>query len=340
MADVLQSPFPYAGGKASIAPLVWERLGNVPNFVEAFLGSAAMLLARPHEPGIETVNDADGFICNLWRALKYAPDEVAFYADAPVFESDVHAKHAWLVTEGRERVARLEGDPEWFDAKVAGWWVFGMSVWIGTGFCSGEGPWHVEDGRLVKSASDGKGGVLSSDSVSKGITRKLPHLKGSRGITRQLPHLRTEGMGVARASCDDLRGYFRALSDRLRRVRVCCGDWERVCGFSPTTALGLTGVFLDPPYSDGDRATVYRMESFDVAKRVETWCRERGNDPLLRVALCGYEGNYDLPGWECVPWKANGGYGNQSNGRGRENAGRERLWFSPHCLQPAQERLF
>lgn len=37
--------------------------------------------------------------------------------------------------------------------------------------------------------------------------------------------------------------------------------------------------------------------------------------------------------WECVAWKANGGYGSLGNGRGRENAGRERVWFSPHCLK-------
>ena len=35
--------------------------------------------------------------------------------------------------------------------------------------------------------------------------------------------------------------------------------------------------------------------------------------------------------------KANGGYGSQSNGRGRENAGRETIWFSPHCLKPGRQ---
>jgi len=35
--------------------------------------------------------------------------------------------------------------------------------------------------------------------------------------------------------------------------------------------------------------------------------------------------------WECVTWKALGGYGSQSNKRGRDNAYRERIWFSPSC---------
>jgi DNA adenine methylase len=38
--------------------------------------------------------------------------------------------------------------------------------------------------------------------------------------------------------------------------------------------------------------------------------------------------------WECLSWKANGGYGNQGQKtQGRENAHRERIWFSPHCLR-------
>ena len=38
--------------------------------------------------------------------------------------------------------------------------------------------------------------------------------------------------------------------------------------------------------------------------------------------------------WECVHWKAHGGYGSQGDaeGRGRENSQREVIWFSPHCL--------
>ena len=52
--------------------------------------------------------------------------------------------------------------------------------------------------------------------------------------------------------------------------------------------------------------------------------------------LCGYEGDYSAPaGWRVVPWKARGGYGSQGDGQGRENARRERLWLSPHCIGAA-----
>jgi hypothetical protein len=59
---------------------------------------------------------------------------------------------------------------------------------------------------------------------------------------------------------------------------------------------------------------------------------------MLRIALCGYEGEHDMPPtWECVAWKANGGYSSQ-NGEGNANPNRERIWFSPHCGRPTVGR--
>ena len=132
---------------------------------------------------------------------------------------------------------------------------------------------------------------------------------------------------------------MRELSDRLRRVRVCCGDWSRVCGLTPTSTLGETAVLLDPPYPSGDRAEVYGLtESFDVAHAVREWAIERGSEPDMRIALCGYEGEHDMPdGWTCHAWKAKGGYESQAKGDTSQNCRRERIWFSPHCLKPEQE---
>lgn len=138
----LKAPFPWFGGKSKVGPIVWKRFGDVPNYVEPFFGSGAVMLRRPHEPYIETINDADGYVSNFWRAVSHAPDEVAHYADWPVNENDMHARHVWLRQYRDELPSMLEGDPEWYDAKIAGWWVYGMSCWIGSGFCgpSGAGP--------------------------------------------------------------------------------------------------------------------------------------------------------------------------------------------------------
>lgn len=37
--------------------------------------------------------------------------------------------------------------------------------------------------------------------------------------------------------------------------------------------------------------------------------------------------------WETVAWKASGGFGGQRKDGTNENAEKERIWFSPHCLK-------
>ena len=124
-------------------------------------------------------------------------------------------------------------------------------------------------------------------------------------------------------------------------VHVCpsCGDWLRVCDSeSVTTRLGLTGIFFDPPYSSesGRDMNLYGVDCGKVAHDVRAYCLERGANPLMRICLAGYagEGHEELEanGWQVVAWKAAGGYGNRSD-KGKENAAKERLWFSPNCLK-------
>lgn len=330
----LVAPYTYFGGKSSIAPLVWARLGDTPNYVEPFFGSGAMLLARPaaHQwwDRTETVNDLDGFVANYWRATQAEPDAVAQWADWPVNENDLHARHAWLVGQRQSLQARLEGDHAYYDARVAGWWLWGICQWIGSGWCSGNGPWRQTDGLLVRSGKEG------------GVNRKLPHLgDAGMGINRKLPHLGNDGRGHCEAWSDHLHGMMQRLSDRLRRVRVCCGDWTRVLGPTPTEHQGLTGIFLDPPYDQGIRdASLYAVET-PVSTAVREWALANGDNPMLRIALCGYEGEHAMPeSWECVAWKANGGYGSQGDddGEGRGNSHKERVWFSPACLKPGISR--
>lgn len=415
----LKAPFPYFGGKARIAPLIWSRFGDVRNYVEPFYGSGAVLLARPGEPGIETINDADAYLSNFWRAVAADPDEVAHCADWPVNEADLHARHRWLVETGAERVERLKTDPEFYDPKVAGWWVWGQCLWIGSGWCS-RPEWTGRANAAAGARGINRADVLrarspeweqrphlGSDGRGQGITRlpeKLPLLAGgSKGVNSDVvekrPHLgnHSGGHGINRPSLDQkrpvlqhgaggrgvlrlshqvpdlsgdagaagrgihasrfqeksggLQAYMRALSDRLRRVRVCCGDFERILGPAVTTCIGLTGVLLDPPYPVSGRATCYNHDGPDWAEnlrfdvdgvwwRAYRWAIEHGGDPLLRIALCGYEHPEAQfpPGWTCVAWKASGGYGRSE--RGRANARRERVWFSPHCLAAEQGSLW
>ncbi|NBW12396.1 MAG: DNA adenine methylase [Caulobacteraceae bacterium] len=203
-----KSPYPYFGGKSRCAPQVWRALGNVTNYVEPFFGSGAVLLARPdaHAHNAqwpkETINDKDGMVSNFWRALQADPDAVAHHADWPVNENDLHARHWWLVNRLPHLTAQLEGDPDYFDAKAAGWWVWGMACWIGSGFCSGKGPWQAVDGRLVRLRNNGRGvnrQLPHLGNNGQGVNRQLPHLgNNGRGVKRKLPHLGDNGRGVNR----------------------------------------------------------------------------------------------------------------------------------------------
>lgn len=201
----VRAPFPWYGGKSNAASLVWRAFGNVPNYVEPFAGSIAVLLARPHAAKVETVNDKDGLIANFWRAVQHAPDDVARHCDWPVNEADLHARHRLL-------------------------------------------------GRST--------------------------------------------LGV-------------------------------------DTAHGMTpcGVLLDPPYAHELRNKQIYGHDDDISGDVRAWALEHGDNPALRIALCGFEGEHEMPAsWTKVAWASS------SSAKSRAQ---ERIWFSPHCLTAiAQQELF
>jgi len=341
-------PFVWFGGKSAIADRVWTALGDVDNYVEPFFGSGAVLFLRPDGPGkVETVNDADGLLANFWRSLQRDSDAVAEYADWPVSECDLHARHLWLVGN-RERITeRLCGDPDWFDSKSAGWWVWGLNCWIGSGWCSGKGPWVAGENGEIELRNTGRGvnrKLPHLGDTGRGVNRKLPHLGDTgQGVNRQLPHLGTWYSGGFRNKSDTqeersqwLREYLGEFAARLARVRVCCGDWNRVCGPSVTFKHGVTGVFLDPPYADTAKrsADLYAVDCLKVAHDVREWAIENGKRRDMRIVLAGYEGEHEMPGdWRVSEWEAAGGYALQGDTTGRANKKRERLWMSPHCLE-------
>lgn len=374
-----KSPFPYFGGKTDAARAIWAALGDVDHYVEPFCGSLAALLLRPHEANrtyhSETVNDKDGLLINAWRAMQLSPDATAEAASWPVAEADMHARHLAILRWQREHdLERLMGDPKWHDPEIAGWWIWGISCWIGSGWCSGNGPWIIgADGRMVRREGEAAG---------DGVHRKLPHLGDNGqgvnrpqarepGVSRQLPHLGDDGKGVNHAGarepgvslsdpgdpCEEphpvtmpeVRRWFAFLSARLRHVRVLNGDWKRAVtgGASKTLSVrmgdGHAGIFLDPPYrTTGTRdADIYTHDDGDsIAAEVRAWCAAHGDDPKLRIVLSGFtgEGHEELAahGWTAVEWFTRGFLkgGMAQQSAGGTKQGAERLWLSPACLRP------
>lgn len=317
LVGTLAAPFPYFGGKSLACETVWAALGDPDNYVEPFAGSAAMLLGRPNVGKVETINDADGFVANFWRAVSLDAADVAKHTDWPTNEVDLFARHSWLVREASGLLDRLHADPDYFDAKIAGWWCWGACNWIGSGWCSGTGPWVHDGEKLV----DG---------------RKLPHLgDAGRGVNRQLPHL-SAGQGRS----DYIYEWFSALQDRTRNVRVAAGDWQRVLTESVTTRHGLTGVFLDPPYTKGAMDYAAGGVGGDLANKVRAWCVANGGDKALRIVLCGHAGEHDsllAHGWHLRTWTARKGYA--ATEEAVKNSASETLWCSLHCVPEAIDQL-
>ena len=335
MSAPIKTPFPWFGGKSKAAPLLWERFGtDCGNYIEPFFGSGAVWLNRPGDySGWATVNDLDGNVANFWRAMATAPDEVADAALWPVSECDLHARHLWLVNNLPKLAPRLMADPDYCEPRTAGWWAWGACLWIGGGWCSGEGPWHAEpdaDGVPALSLSNG----------GRGVNRQLPHLgNGGQGVNRQLPAI-GHAAGVTHrnhpARREWLQDWFRQLQDRLAETRIVCGDWERICSVGSMTRNGIAAVLMDPPYSLTE--AVYAHDSSTVSGDVRRWCIEHGNNPKLRIALCGHDSEHnelEAIGWRVETWAKGGGY------QGADD--RERIWFSPACKFPernTQQELF
>ena len=335
----MKAPFPWFGGKSRVAPEVWAALGDVDNYIEPFAGSLAVLLARsPHHKGTtETVNDKDLYLANFWRALIADPEAVAHHANWPVNEADLFARHMWLVQEGQPKMlAGLVADPDFYDAKIAGWWVWGVCSWIAAGWCSGTGPWSVEGGRVTKGAR------------GQGVKRVLPHLGGGRGVNRQLPPLGDAGQGVNRQHESSLQSYLVSLSERLRRVRVCTGDWGRVVTNGAMSYGSSVGIFLDPPYSGELRdKCIYAEDDHEISHAVRQWALDNGDNPRLRIVLAGYGPEHDhlMPQtWRRHWWSASAAYSTSASavrGDGNHlNRLTECLWMSPHCIQSPDMTLF
>lgn len=313
-ATVLRAPFNYFGSKAGIAHEVWTRLGNPRVYIEPFAGSAAVLLARPGgappPADLEIVNDADGHISNVWRAIQTHPGELVEAMVTGAREVDLHATAAVAVEGAADLVSRLEGDPHFCDIELASCWLAGARHAI-PGDWLKPGPWHRQCGE------DGIWRLVKGEPGS-GITRSVPGNNGSFAG----PNLEPER-------------WLQLLAERLHRVQIFCGDWARAVSnvtMNPHNRPGTRAAFLDPPYLAAHESTLYRVDEPGTADAVREWCLAA--DPAWRIALAGYDDEHaelEEHGWSVLRWRAHGGFGTDRTSE------RERIWFSPGCLDPLRQ---
>jgi len=344
------APFPYFGGKSIVAADVWVALGQPKHYIEPLFGSGAVLLLRPnYDPTkhVESICDKDGFVCNVWRALQSDPDEVAKWCDWPVNHADLSARKKRLIENESRLLENLIADDSWCNPKLAGYWIWAASCWIGSGLTSiGQRP-HLFRGMGVHKIGQSPHLVDAGKGVHK--IGQRPHVvDAGKGVHKigQRPHVGNAGKGIHAKYNTNIYDWFRRLSERLRYVRVVCGDWTRVCGGNWQDLMGDVGIFFDPPYGVTDRdSDIYHHDSTDVAAAVRDWCLKRGDRPSHRIVLAGYDEHETLleHGWTVKRWSAQGGYANlkrkDGEAQGKANRHREALYFSPHCAQGRQEVL-
>ena len=334
MVVSLKAPFPFYGGKSRSADLIWSRLGDPKVYAEPFAGSLAVMLKRPpsrHPKPREMVVDIDHHIVNFWRAVKADPEAVARHCDWPQFHADLSARHRWLVAWGRGHRDRIISDPEYCCPKAAGWWVWGVSLWIGGGWCADR---DTPNGKMPE--TDPKGGV-SGGTRAIGQMPLIRPTSGNPGIHAlgQMPFIDNGGHNRgAQAAGDKIEGALLALADRFRHVIILAGNWKQCLGTSPlmhtsTAPKPSVGILLDPPYLTENRASkLYRSDadgtSDDVAVEAWEWALEHGD--TYRIAYCCHEGDFEAPGgWE-VTTRSLAGI------RRRDvNTKRDCVMFSPAC---------
>lgn len=232
------------------------------------------------------VNDRDAHLTNFWRSVQKDPGIVStIIRSTPPDECTLEAVNKLLRGAVPKLEESLRDTVDFFDPKLAAYWVWGMSLWIGDGF-----------------ADPTKGKIRQMPSTPRGV-----HGVGIRENTREL---------------------LQALSDRLRNVTICTGDWERLVS-DAYIGRAKTAVFLDPPYSVSPHLYNGSTDA-SVLERVESFCRRASSN--IRIAVCGYADTMKLPpDWEEVAWTSPGGMNNNGT---TNNRFKERIWFSPNCHRP------
>ena len=220
-----------------------------------------------------------------------------------------------------DHVNALKGNPKWHDVESAAWWCWGLCLWIGSGWCAVPKTQRVATGnagRGIHRATAPRQRVATSDAG-----------RGSSGCGLDATHQRHV-----------IESWITILSERMRRVRVLCGDWSQAVQRGVMQWASVKAVYFDPPYAHRakrDTGLYGDTESATVADDVRAWCAENGDNPRLRIALAGYEGEHEhleSLGWSVEAWKPHGhGYAAQASKaeQGKANVKRERVWYSPHC---------
>ena len=204
-------------------------------------------------------------------------------------------------------------DDEYYNVKLAAYWLYYKSCEIG---CVELDKINVD--RIYESVS------------SNGIAVARNQLISNTGIHSTY----NKKIYITKYKLDRLIQWFTDIETILQNVKIVCADWKRLFNdnthWQDDSGRKPIGIFFDPPYS-ADRRSVYRLDSYSVAKEVNEFCLKNANKKTYRIVIAGYEGehnNLESHGYTKYKWQAHGGYSNLGD---NQNKYKERLWASKAC---------
>jgi len=309
----MKAPFAYFGGKSSVASFVWLLLGDdLRRYFEPFGGSLAVLLARDRKQNKiyhEIVNDIDCLLINVWRALKYAPTDVAKLCADPNSQALYWQRICYIVKHKESLLEKIIKDDEYYDVKLAAYWLYYKGSEIGSLELD-----KIDIDRIY-------------NSLDNGITAGRNQLVSNNGIHSQYNKI------IGREN--KLIAWFNDIQKVIENTKITCLDWKRLFNenthWQDSSGTRSIGIFFDPPYSNIRRANLYRKDSYEVYKEVNEFCIKHANKKTYRIVIAGYEGehnNLEEHGYTKYVWHAHGGYSNLSKS---DNKYKERLWASHAC---------
>lgn len=293
---------PYTGSKARIAAEVWAHVGaRCRVVVDPFMGGGSLLLSRPREqilPGyIEVVGDLDHFVINFWRALRGHPDALADHVDYPVSEDDLTARHWWLMEHGRQRLSQIawEHDPYACDIEIAAWWCWGISAWIGGGWCADTPKWR----RRPKVTLNG-------------VNRRVELAPWFGELATRLRHVQMWH-----------RDWRECLVDSLLNDRNG-GD----------ACVLLDPPYNWKHRHQRPNSPLYAVDT-NPAAEVLQWCRDNDHRSKLKIVAFGLEGDgtetLEQRGWTKLNWSARGMSNQGHDTPNKQRRHMEIVMFSPTC---------
>ena len=267
----IKRPIPYYGSKEKIAQTIVDiiKKDNWSNqYIEPFVGSNSILLHDDFDGIKVIINDFDGKITNIWRSLKYKPEETAGYIQGVCNTINLTALDLAVQRNYDSLLDRLHADIDYCDPKLAAHFMDLCCSWIGAGAGNVKGPWTTikdEDGIDILVRKE-KGDIVCQQA----------QWGSDRGIN---------------AKHSGISAWFNAISKRLSDTYILSHDFERILNLHCIKSKRTT-IFFDPPYDKSGNSGVgvdYISDDANIiSKRTREWCIKNHNElSKTRIIIAG-----------------------------------------------------